>query len=75
MSSNAGLARFLAKPWIDPLCLWGMSWLLPAARCWAAAGSGDVGAFSETLKLHAVPSGMAARVKQTAELGRLSAAA
>ncbi|WP_374312763.1 hypothetical protein [Dongia sp.] len=75
MSSNAGLARLLAKPWIDPLCLWGMGWLLPAARCWAAAGAGDVDAFAETLNLHAVPAGIAARVRQTAELGRLSAQA
>ena len=37
MSNNGGLTRLLAKPWIDPLCLWGMGWLLPAARCWAAA--------------------------------------
>ncbi|MBI2256911.1 MAG: hypothetical protein HYU58_19980 [Proteobacteria bacterium] len=75
MSNNSGLARLLAKPWIDPLCLWGMGWLLPAARCWAAAGTGDVDEFAKTLKLHAVPSGIAARVQQTAELGRISATA
>lgn len=75
MSKNSGLTRLLAKPWIDPLCLWGMGWLLPAARCWAAAGAGDVDAFAKTLKLHAVPSGIAARVHQTAELGRISASA
>jgi pimeloyl-ACP methyl ester carboxylesterase len=75
MSNNSGLTRFLAKPWIDPLCLWGMGWLLPAARCWAAAGSGDVDAFAETLGLSAVPGAIAGRVRQTAALGHISAAA
>jgi pimeloyl-ACP methyl ester carboxylesterase len=75
MSGNSGLARFLSKPWIDPLCLWGMSWLLPAARCWAAAGAGDVERFQRDLDLHAVPGAIAARVRQTGELGRISARA
>lgn len=72
MSNNSGFARLLAKPWIDPLCLWGMGWLLPAARCWAAAGEGDVDVFTKTLKLHAVPNGIAARVRQTGDLGDAS---
>jgi len=75
MSNNSGLTRFLAKPWIDPLCLWGMGWLLPAARCWAAARSGDVDSFAKALDLHAVPKAIAARVKQTGDLGRLSTVA
>ncbi|WP_374650598.1 hypothetical protein [Dongia sp.] len=75
MSSNGGLARLLAKPWIDPLCLWGMGWLLPAARCWAAAGAGDAEAFQRTLQLHAVPGAIAARVRQTGDLGRIYARA
>lgn len=75
MSNNSGLTRFLAKPWIDPLCLWGMGWLLPAARCWAAAGAGDVDAFAKALDLNAVPNAIAQRVYQTGELGKISAAA
>ncbi|WP_374382391.1 alpha/beta fold hydrolase [Dongia sp.] len=75
MSSTNGLVRLFAKPWFDPLCHWGMSWLLPAARCWAAAGSGDVERFQSDLKLHAVPGAIAARVRQTGDLGRLAAEA
>ncbi|MBK8158167.1 MAG: hypothetical protein IPK59_05085 [Rhodospirillaceae bacterium] len=70
-----GLTRFLAMPWIDPLCLLGMGWILPAARCWAAAGSGDVAAFAAELSLPHVSSDMADRVRQTAELRQVALAA
>jgi pimeloyl-ACP methyl ester carboxylesterase len=75
LSNTSSLARLFAKPWVDPLCLWGMGWLLPAARCWAAAHHGDVARFAETLGLKSIPGNIAARVHQTAELGRQSAAA
>lgn len=69
------LARLFAKPWVDPLCLWGMGWLLPASNCWAAAYSGDVRAFVERLSLAKVSAATASRVKRTGALRNLSAAA
>ena len=26
----------LARPWVDPICLWGFKRVLPASRAWAA---------------------------------------
>lgn len=75
MSKLNTLSRLFSKPWVDPLCLWGMGWILPAARCWAAAGSGDVAAFAHELKLNDIPGSIAERVRQTAALLRLSQAA
>jgi hypothetical protein len=66
--------RLLAKPIIDPICLWGFKRLLPASRAWAAANlaDGDATRFAELLKLPAIPSRLQARLKRTAAL-RLAA--
>jgi len=63
-----GLTHLLARPWIDPLCLKGMEWILPASRCWAAAGCGDPAVFSRDLGLGHIPAGIAHRVRQTGAL-------
>lgn len=75
MSKSSNLARFFAKPWVDPLCLWGMGWILPAARCWAAAHSGEPAAFADELKLTDISPSIAARVRRTGALRNLAFAA
>lgn len=75
MSQSSTLARLFSKPWVDPLCLWGMGWILPAAHCWGAAHSGDVAAFASELALKDIPPAIAARVRQTGALQALSSAA
>lgn len=52
-----------------------MGWLLPAARCWASAHSGNPDAFAAELGLHSMPSRLAERVRKTGQLGRQSTAA
>lgn len=75
MSTTSTLTRLFSKPWVDPLCLWGMGWLLPAARCWAAAHSGDPAAFADELKLTDISPSSDARVRQTGALRQLALAA
>ncbi|WP_133614206.1 alpha/beta hydrolase [Dongia mobilis] len=72
MSQSSTLARLFAKPWVDPLCLWGMGWLLPAARCWGAAFSGDEAEFARELGLSDTPPAIATRVRQTGALRKLA---
>jgi hypothetical protein len=75
VSQSSTLARLFAKPWVDPLCLWGMGWLLPAARCWGAAFNGDELDFARELQLSDIPAVIAARVRQTGALRALALAA
>ncbi|MDY0883677.1 alpha/beta hydrolase family protein [Dongia soli] len=62
--------RLLAKPIIDPICLWGFKRLLPASRAWAAANlaDGDPPRFAELLNLSRIPDRLKTRIKHTAVL-------
>ncbi len=69
--------RLLARPWVDPLCLWGMGRLLPASHLWAAASKaqGDGGEFSRLIGMKRVPARLARRLARTDALRRESARA
>ena len=62
--------KLIARPWVDPICLWGLSHIFPASRAWAAANisDGDLDRFADELDLDRVPSGLARRVKRTVNL-------
>ncbi len=51
------LHAVLAKPWVDPVCLWGLGRLLPASRAWAAAAGtgGSLDGFARELGLLGLP--------------------
>jgi pimeloyl-ACP methyl ester carboxylesterase len=68
--------KLVARPWIDPVCLWGLKRIFPASRAWAAAGisGGDPDRFADELDCGRVP-GMAKRIKKTVDLKRSSDAA
>jgi pimeloyl-ACP methyl ester carboxylesterase len=68
--------KLVARPWVDPVCLWGLKRIFPASRAWAAAGisDGDPERFAHELGCVPVP-GMAKRLKKTVELKRSSDAA
>jgi pimeloyl-ACP methyl ester carboxylesterase len=70
------LLRMFARPWVDPVCLWGLKRLFPASRAWAAAGisQGDPDRFAHELDCGRVP-GVAKRLKKTVALKRKSDAA
>jgi len=65
--------KMVARPWVDPVCLWGLKRIFPASRAWAAAGisQGDPDRFADELDCGRVP-GMAKRLKKTVELKRKS---
>jgi pimeloyl-ACP methyl ester carboxylesterase len=73
---NNPVLGLIARPWVDPVCLWGLKRLFPASRAWAAAGisAGDPDRFADELDCGRVP-GMAKRLKKTVELKRKSDAA
>ncbi|MBL9034354.1 MAG: alpha/beta hydrolase family protein [Rhodospirillaceae bacterium] len=67
----------LARPWIDPICLWGFRKLLPTSRAWAAASisGGSPETFAAALELRAVPSRIAPRLAETVRLRERSTSA
>jgi pimeloyl-ACP methyl ester carboxylesterase len=73
---NNPVLGLIARPWVDPVCLWGLKRIFPASRAWAAAGisQGDPDRFADELDCGRVP-GMAKRLKKTVELKRKSDAA
>lgn len=75
MKSNVFL-NLVARPWVDPVCLWGLKRIFPASRAWAAAGisGGDPDRFAAELGCDRVP-GIATRLKKTVALKRISDAA
>ena len=66
--------KLIARPWVDPLCLWGLSRIFPASRAWAAANlsDGDLDRFAAELDFDRVPVGIAGRVQRTVNLRRAS---
>ena len=70
------LLKMVARPWVDPVCLWGLKRIFPASRAWAAAGisQGDPDRFADELDCGRVP-GMSKRINKTVELKRKSDAA
>lgn len=72
--SSSAIGSVFARPWIDPLCLWGMKQLLPASRAWAAASvaEGSPERFAADLGLARPPLGVASRLAKTRDLRRAS---
>jgi len=70
---NNPVLGLIARPWVDPVCLWGLKRIFPASRAWAAAGisQGDPDRFADELDCGRVP-GIAKRLKKTIHLKRLS---
>jgi len=68
------ILKLIARPWVDPVCLWGLKRIFPASRAWAAAGisNGDPDRFAAELDLGRVPPGIGKRLKKTADLKRTS---
>ncbi|GAB2175522.1 alpha/beta hydrolase [Dongia sp. agr-C8] len=73
---NNYILGLIARPWVDPVCLWGLKRIFPASRAWAAAGisQGNPDRFADELDCGRVP-GMAKRLKKTVDLKRKSDAA
>jgi pimeloyl-ACP methyl ester carboxylesterase len=71
------LLQLIARPWVDPICLWGLKRIFPASRAWAAAGisGGNPERFAAELDLDRVPMGIAGRLRKTVALKHLSDAA
>jgi alpha/beta hydrolase family protein len=67
----------LARPWIDPLCLWGFRRLLPASRAWAAAAASGTSleGFARQLGLFGLPPRLRNKLNTTHRLRLLSRAA
>jgi hypothetical protein len=76
LKSNPFL-RLIARPWVDPVCLWGLKRIFPASRAWAAAGvsEGDPRRFAAELQLDRAPAGIGGRLKKTVSLQAASDAA
>ncbi len=72
--ASAAVGSVFARPWIDPLCLWGLKQLLPASRAWAAAGvaEGSPERFAADLGLARPPLGVKSRLARTRVLRRAS---
>ncbi len=70
MAIENAFAWAFAKPWVDPLCLWGLGRLLPAASAWAAAGlaGGDPDSFAAILGLDRAPRELTPRLMRTRDL-------
>ena len=68
--ASAAVGGMLARPWIDPLCLWGLKQLLPASRAWAAASvsDGSPETYAAELGLARPPLGVKSRLARTVEL-------
>lgn len=73
MKSNAFL-KLVARPWVDPVCLWGLKRIFPASRAWAAAGisEGDPERFAAELDCDRTPVAIAGRLRKTVALKRAS---
>jgi hypothetical protein len=68
--------KMFARPWVDPVCLWGLKSIFPASRAWAAAGisEGDPDRFAKEFGCGRLPN-IGKRLKRTAALKRNSDAA
>jgi hypothetical protein len=73
----AAVPRDLARPWIDPVCLWGLKRALPASRAWAAAGASSTSlvGFARQLGLFGLPPRLRTKLNTTHRLRLLSKAA
>jgi pimeloyl-ACP methyl ester carboxylesterase len=71
------LHALLARPWIDPVCLWGFRRVLPASRAWAAAGASSTSLenFARQLGLFGLPPRLRNKLNTTHRLRLLSKAA
>jgi hypothetical protein len=67
----------LARPWIDPVCLWGFRRVLPASRAWAAAAATGTSleGFARQLGLFGLPPRLRGTLMGTHRLRLLSKAA
>jgi hypothetical protein len=67
----------LARPWIDPVCLWGFKRVLPASRAWAAAAATGTSleGFARQLGLFGLPPRLRGKLMGTHRLRLLSKAA
>lgn len=67
----------LARPWIDPVCLWGLKKVMPASRAWAAAGASSTSleGFARQLGLFGLPPRLRKKLNTTHRLRLLSKAA
>jgi hypothetical protein len=67
----------LARPWIDPVCLWGFKRVLPASRAWAAAAASSTSleGFARQLGLFGLPPRLRGKLNTTHRLRLLSKAA
>ena len=67
----------LARPWIDPVCLWGFKRVLPASRAWAAAGASSTSleGFARQLGLFGLPPRYRRKLNGTHKLRLVSKAA
>jgi pimeloyl-ACP methyl ester carboxylesterase len=68
------LIKLIARPWVDPICLWGLKRLFPASRAWAVANiaEGDPDRFAALLGFARAPIGVTGRLRKTLELRRNS---
>jgi pimeloyl-ACP methyl ester carboxylesterase len=71
------LHALLARPWVDPVCLWGFRRVLPASRAWAAAGASSTSLenFARQLGLFGLPPRLRTKLNATHRLRLLSKAA
>ena len=71
------LHAILARPWIDPVCLWAFKRVLPASRAWAAAGASSTSleGFARQLGLFGLPPRLRSKLNTTHRLRLLSKAA
>ena len=62
------LHAILARPWIDPVCLWAFKRVLPASRAWAAAGASSTSleGFARQLGLFGLPPRLAQQAQRHA---------
>jgi hypothetical protein len=71
------LHALLARPWVDPVCLWGFRRVLPASRAWAAAAASSTSleGFARQLGLFGLPPRLRNKLNATHRLRLLSKAA
>lgn len=71
------LHAILARPWIDPVCLWGFRRVLPASRAWAAAAASSTSleGFARQLGLFGLPPRLRSKLNTTHRMRLLSKAA
>jgi pimeloyl-ACP methyl ester carboxylesterase len=68
--TSGPLLKLISRPWIDPVCLWGLKHAFQASRAWAAANvsEGDPARFAAELGFKRAPSGVASRLRRTVAL-------